>query len=61
MKISQVLVLPPHQRRGIATDMYEMVYTHYRVHETKCFQVIVEDAADDFQKIQDVVNAKILL
>jgi hypothetical protein len=37
MKISQVLVLPPFQRRGIASDMYEMVYYNYRVNNSKCF------------------------
>jgi ribosomal protein S18 acetylase RimI-like enzyme len=51
MKISQVLVLPPYQRRGIASRMYEMVFSHYRLHEPKCFEVLVEDAADEFQKV----------
>jgi histone acetyltransferase 1 len=47
LKISQVLVLPPFQRRGIASVMYQMVYDLYR-QEPKCFQIVVEDAADDF-------------
>ena len=48
MKISQVLVLPPYQRRGIASRMYEAVFNHYRLKEPKCFEVLVEDAADEF-------------
>jgi ribosomal protein S18 acetylase RimI-like enzyme len=47
LKISQVLVLPPFQRRGIASAMYQMVFDLYR-QEPKCFQIVVEDAADDF-------------
>ena len=61
MKISQVLVLPPYQRRGIASRMYEAVFNHYRLKEPKCFEVLVEDAADEFQKVQDVVNSKVLV
>lgn len=41
--------------------MYEMVYTHYREQQSKCFQILVEDAADDFQKVQDIINTKVLL
>ena len=41
--------------------MYEMVYDYYRLSVDKCFELIVEDAADDFQKIQDISNAKVLL
>jgi len=25
-----------------------MVFNHYRLNEPKCFEVLVEDAADDF-------------
>jgi histone acetyltransferase 1 len=51
LKISQVLVLPPFQRNGIATQLYETVYDNYKENEPRCFEIIVEDAADDFQKI----------
>lgn len=61
LKISQVLVLPPFQRQGIASSMYSQVYQHYRENSHSCFEIIVEDAADDFQKVQDIVNAKVLL
>jgi len=33
-----------------------MVYLRYKNEVTECFEIIVEDAADEFQKVQDVVN-----
>lgn len=38
-----------------------MVYDMYRLNNDKCVEIIVEDAADDFQRIQDIVNSEILL
>jgi histone acetyltransferase 1 len=61
MKISQVLVMPPFQRQGIASALYRMVYDMYRLNNEKCVEIIVEDAADDFQRIQDIVNSEVLL
>lgn len=60
LKISQVLVLPPYQRKGVASNLYEMVYQKY-VENPVCFEMIVEDAADDFQKVQDICNCNFLL
>lgn len=51
MKISQVLVMPPYQRQGIASTLYRMVFDMYRLNNDKCTEIIVEDAADDFQRI----------
>ena len=59
-KVSQVLVLPTYQRRGIASRVYDLIYTEYRENDSRCFQLMVEDAADDFQKLQDISHAKIL-
>ena len=36
-KVSQVLVLPTHQRQGLASYVYKMIYDEYRVKDTKCF------------------------
>lgn len=60
-KISQVLVLPPYQRKGIASRVYEQIYNEYRLNTPHCFQVMTEDAADDFQKVQDITHSKIIL
>ena len=59
-KVSQVLVLPTYQRRGIASRVYDLIYAEYRENDSRCFQLMVEDAADDFQKLQDISHAKIL-
>lgn len=60
-RISQVLVLPPYQRRGLGSLLYSTIYDHYRLDQPTCFSVIVEDSAEDFQKIQDGFNCKIYL
>jgi histone acetyltransferase 1 len=50
-KISQVLVLPPYQKQGLGHVLYSAIYDHYRRMEENCFQIIVEDSAEDFQRI----------
>ena len=60
-KVSQVLVLPSYQRRGIASRVYELIYREYRLNDPRCFQLMVEDAAEDFQKVQDICQAKVML
>jgi hypothetical protein len=35
-----------------------MIYDEYRNKDKRCFQIIVEDAAEEFQKVQDLVLAK---
>lgn len=40
-------MLPPYQRQGLASTLYELIYQHY-LEEPKCFELVVEDAADDF-------------
>lgn len=56
-KVSQVLVLPPYQRQGLGHLLYQTLYQHYLV-QPKCFQLIVEDAAEEFQRIQDISNCQ---
>lgn len=55
-RISQVLVLPPYQMQGLGSKLYSAIYKHYRAQD-KCYQIVVEDAASDFQRIQDSVNS----
>ena len=47
-KISQVLVLPPYQKQGLGSQLYRGIYDYYRLKEDNCFQIIVEDSAEDF-------------
>lgn len=44
----------------MGSKLYEEVYKHYLEHE-KCYELIVEDANDNFQRVQDLVNSKYLL
>ena len=46
-KVSQVLVLHPYQRQGIASAVYELIYSFF-LKNPSCFQVQVEDSAEDF-------------
>lgn len=41
--------------------MYEIIYQYYVQQQPNCFEIVVEDAADDFQKVQDITNAKMLV
>jgi len=40
--------------------MYEKTYDFYR-EQPNCEQILVEDAAEAFQMIMDVVNTKVLV
>lgn len=60
-KISQFIVLPPYQKRGFGQHLYSIIYNHYSRDQPKCFQIIVEDPSEDFQKILDLVNIKTYL
>jgi GNAT superfamily N-acetyltransferase len=59
-KISQVFIYPHYQRQGLGSRIYERIIEHYLV-EPKCYEVIVEDANDEFQRVQDIVNSKQML
>lgn len=59
-KLAQIFVLPIHQGKGLGTVLYEEVYKYY-LQNDKCFELIVEDANDNFQRVQDLVNSKYLL
>lgn len=44
----------------MGSKLYERIIEHYLV-EPKCYEVIVEDANDEFQRVQDIVNSKLVL
>lgn len=44
----------------MGSKLYERIAEHYLA-EPKCYEVIVEDANDEFQSVQDVVNSKLVL
>ena len=60
LTISQVLVLPPYQQFGIGSTLLEIIYSHY-LRMQKCLTMIVEDPADDFQRMKDGLDIKLIL
>ena len=60
LTISQVLVLPPYQKFGIGSTLLETIYNFY-VRVQKCLVMIVEDPADDFQRMKDALDIKMIL
>ena len=60
LTISQVLVLPPYQKFGIGSTLLEQIYSYY-LRVQKCLSMIVEDPADDFQRMKDALDIKMIL
>jgi GNAT superfamily N-acetyltransferase len=58
--LALAFILPDYQKGGLGSKMYEEVYRYY-LDQPKCYQLIVEDASDNFQKVQDIINSKILI
>jgi len=54
-RVSQMLVLPPFQRRGLGARMLEVVQQFYWGNE-KVVDITVEDPSDDFVRIRDFVD-----
>lgn len=55
-RISQFLVLPPFQRKGVGARLLQAIYNHY-VSDDKVFDITVEDPSDNFTRIRDYVDA----
>lgn len=58
--ISQVLVLPPYQKLGIGSELLSIIYQHY-IKDKKCQSMTVEDPAEDFQRMKDGLDIKMIL
>ncbi|RWS08737.1 histone acetyltransferase type B catalytic subunit-like protein [Dinothrombium tinctorium] len=56
-RISQVLVLPPFQKKGIGVKLLETAYNHYRAQKS-VVDITVEDPSDNFVRLRDFVDAK---
>ena len=55
-----MLVLPPYQKFGIGSTLLETIYNYY-LRVQKCLCMIVEDPADDFQRMKDALDIKMIL
>lgn len=58
-RISQFLILPPFQRKGIGRKLLETIYTHYQAQENVC-DITVEDASEDFQRLRNTIDCRLL-
>jgi len=56
-RISQMLVLPPYQRRGLGSQLLETVYKNY-LGDEKVTDITVEDPSDNFVRLRDFVDTK---
>ena len=55
-RISQFIILPPFQRRGLGTRLLEAIYLYYKT--DKVIDITVEDPSDNFTRIRDFVDSK---
>ncbi|RWS18177.1 histone acetyltransferase type B catalytic subunit-like protein, partial [Leptotrombidium deliense] len=51
-RISQVLVLPPFQKKGLGVRLLEAVYSYYKTKKS-VIDVTVEDPSDNFTRLRD--------
>ena len=58
-RVSQFLILPPFQRKGIGSKLLQKVYKHFQSQENVC-DITVEDASEDFQRLRNTIDARML-
>ncbi|KAH8294858.1 hypothetical protein KR018_003757 [Drosophila ironensis] len=55
-RISQMLVLPPFQKLGLATQLVHTIYKFYQS-QKNVVDITVEDPSEDFQRLRNFVDA----
>ncbi|KAI9142517.1 acyl-CoA N-acyltransferase [Paraphysoderma sedebokerense] len=59
MRISQFVILPPYQRKGHGSRLYQIIYESL-LSRSDVAQITVEDPNDEFQKLRDICDLKYL-
>lgn len=59
VRISQFLILPPHQQLGHGSAMYQAIYSEI-LDDPTIFEISVEDPSEEFDKLRDVNDWKVL-
>jgi len=54
-RISQVLILPPHQRKGHCAELLKVIYQQY-VNLPNVLDMTAEDPSENFQRVRDFVD-----
>jgi histone acetyltransferase 1 len=58
-RISQFLILPPFQRKGVGSNLLETIYKHFQSQENVC-DITVEDGSEDFQRLRNTIDGRLL-
>ncbi|XP_001359056.3 histone acetyltransferase type B catalytic subunit [Drosophila pseudoobscura] len=56
-RISQMMILPPFQKLGLATQLVETIYKYYQS-QKNVVDITVEDPSEDFQRLRNFVDAR---
>nr|XP_016935969.1 histone acetyltransferase type B catalytic subunit [Drosophila suzukii] len=56
-RISQMLILPPFLKLGLATQMVETIYKFYQT-QKNVVDITVEDPSEEFQRLRNFVDAR---
>ena len=59
-RISQFLVLPPYQNKGIGKKILNAIYGSY-IGRNDCIEITVEDPSDDFMCMRNLYDARLLM
>lgn len=58
-RVSQFMILPPFQRKGVGAALLQNIYDHFRSQEKVC-DITVEDASENFQRLRNTIDARLL-
>jgi histone acetyltransferase 1 len=58
-RIAQFIILPPFQRLGIGSNLLLAIYKQFQ-NEDKVTDITVEDAGEDFQRLRNTIDARLL-
>lgn len=56
-RISQMLILPPFQKRGLGAELLQTIYKWY-IKDNNTIDITVEDPSENFMNLRDFVDAK---
>lgn len=58
-RLSQFIILPPFQGKGLGTRLYETIFKHYYA-EPSTLELTIENPNEGFDKIRDICDLKFL-
>lgn len=58
-RVSQFLILPPFQRKGIGSKLLQKIYSYFQSQEKVC-DITVEDASEEFQRLRNTIDSRML-